>query len=167
MFCKALQQIQYRILYRSTSKSWSESGHQSSLTLATFRMLLPNSLTMRRQRQSSLMAAWRKLGTAKLATARTSNLNGRRCSEPYSLKPEQRRTLFRCRTSFVRMSLPSCPVQQGQIIDRRDRQETSVTSPSSLLIHTCTDRTRNSPQFHRSQMTSTIVARVSDAGLLS
>ena len=78
---------------------------------------------------------------------------------------EQRSKLFRRRTALARSSLPSRPVKQGQVLRSRDRQKAFVTATSALLIQTWTDRTRTSPQFHRSQMTSTIVPRVSDAGL--
>ncbi len=76
---------------------------------------------------------------------------------------EQRSKLFQRRTSLARSSLPSRPVQQGQVFRSRDRQETFVTATSALLIHTWTDRTRTSQQFHRSQVTTTIVPRLSDA----
>ena len=58
---------------------------------------------------------------------------------------DQRSKLFRRRTSLARSSLPSRPVQQGQVLRSRDRQKTFVTAPSALLIQTWTDRTCTSP----------------------
>ena len=85
--------------------------------------------------------------------------------DPKSIK--QRSKLLRCRTSLARTSLARRPVEQDQVIRRRYRQESLVAATSALFVNTRSCHTRSAPQFHRSQMTATIVARVSDAGLLS